>query len=130
MRQRGKHRAVCDGVATLPTVHWDASITRVQANGGRHTFLPRIRWSIPRGALSGESMVITKLNRSLAKQDPEGTFENPFVIVDETMFTRGEKIATLDRWRQSILAELTAVGEVKRARLLGEIQEARNRLHR
>ena len=75
-------------------------------------------------------MVITKLNRSFAKQDPEGTFENPFVIVDETMFTRGEKIATLDRWRQSILAELTAVGEVKRARLLGEIQEARNRLHR
>ena len=69
-------------------------------------------------------------NRSLAKRDPEGTFEKPFVIVDETMFTRGEKIATLDRWRQSILAELTAVGEVKRARLLGEIQEARNRLHR
>ena len=75
-------------------------------------------------------MVITKLNRSLAKQDPEGTFQNPFVIVDETMFTRGEKIATLDRWRQSILAELTAVGEVKRARLLGDIQEARNRLRR
>ena len=46
------------------------------------------------------------------------------------MFTRGEKIATLDRWRQSILAELTAVDEVERARLLGEIQEARNRLHR
>ena len=54
-------------------------------------------------------MVITKLNRSLAKQDPEGTFESPLVIVDETMFTRGEKIATLDRWRQSILAELTEV---------------------
>jgi len=75
-------------------------------------------------------MVITKLNRSLAKQDPEGTFGNPFVIVDETMLTCGEKIATLDRWRQSILAELTAAGEVKRAQLLGEIQEARNRLHR
>ena len=98
------------------------------ASGRRHIFLPRIRWRILRGALSGESMVITKLNRSLAKQDPEGTFENPLVIVDETMFTRGEKIATLDRWRKSILAELTAVGEVKRARLLGEIQEARNRL--
>ena len=99
-------------------------------NGRRHTFLPRIESNILRGALSGESMVITKLNRSLAKQDPEGTFESPFVIVGETMFTRGEKIATLDRWRQSILAELTAVGEVKRARLLGEIQEARNRLRR
>ena len=92
--------------------------------------MPRIRWSILCGALSGESMIITKLNRSLAKQDPEGTFENPLVIVGETMFTRGEKIATLDRWRQSILAELTAADEVERARLLGEIQEARNRLRR
>jgi len=75
-------------------------------------------------------MVITKLNRSLAKQDPKGTFENPLVIVDETMFTRGEKIATLDRWRQAILRQLVAVGEVDRARLLGEIEEARNRLNR
>ena len=83
-----------------------------------------------RGALSGESMIITKLNRSLAKQDPEGTFESPLVIVDETMFTRGEKIATLDRWRQFVLAELTAVGEAKSARLLDEIEEARNRLSR
>ena len=75
-------------------------------------------------------MVIAKLNWSLAKQDPEGTFENPLVIVEETMFTRGEKMATLDRWRQFILAELAAVGEVKRARLLGEIDEARSRLSR
>ena len=75
-------------------------------------------------------MVITKLSRGLAKQDPEGTFNNPLVIVDETMFTRGEKIATLDRWRQSILVELMAAGEVRRARLLGEIEEARNRLSR
>jgi hypothetical protein len=46
------------------------------------------------------------------------------------MFTRVEKIATLDRWRQFILAELMAAGEVKRARLLEEIEEARNRLSR
>jgi len=78
----------------------------------------------------GESMVISKLNRSLAKQDPEGTFENPLLIVEDAMFTRGEKMGTLDRWRQSILAELAAVGEVKRAQLLGEIDEARNRLRR
>jgi hypothetical protein len=83
-----------------------------------------------RGALSGESMVISKLNRSLAKQDPEGTFENPLLIVEDAMFTRGEKMGTLDRWRQSILAELAAVGEVKRARLPSEIDEARNRLRR
>ena len=75
-------------------------------------------------------MVISKLNRSLAKQDPEGTFENPLLILEDAMFTRGEKMGTLDRWRQSILAELAAVGEVKRAQLLGEIDEARNRLRR
>jgi hypothetical protein len=73
-------------------------------------------------------MLITRLNRSLAKQDPEGTFDSPFGIVAEAMFTRGEKIATLNRWRQAILEELVAVGEVKRARLLGEIEEARSRL--
>ena len=75
-------------------------------------------------------MVITKLSRGLAKQDPEGTFENPLRVVDDVMFTRGEKIATLDRWRQAILKQLVAVGEVDRARLLGEIEEARNRLNR
>jgi hypothetical protein len=73
-------------------------------------------------------MIITKLNRSLAKQDPEGNFDSPLGIVDETMFTRGEKIATLNRWRQAILEELIALGEVKRARLLDEIEEARSRL--
>jgi hypothetical protein len=68
------------------------------------------------------------LNRSLAKQDPEGTFESPLGIVEERLFTRGEKIATLNRWRQAILAELVALGEARRARLLGEIEEARTRL--
>ncbi len=73
-------------------------------------------------------MTSRPLNRSLAKQDPEGTFESPLVIVEERLFTRGEKIATLNRWRQAILEELMALGEVRRARLLGEIEEARSRL--
>jgi hypothetical protein len=73
-------------------------------------------------------MTIRSLNRSLAKQDPEGTFESPLGIVEERLFTRGEKIATLDRWRQAILEELVALGEARRARLLGEIEEARSRL--
>jgi hypothetical protein len=68
------------------------------------------------------------LNRSLAKQDPEGNFESPLYIVEERLFTRGEKIATLNRWRQSILEKLVAMGESRRARLLGEIEEARTRL--
>jgi len=75
-------------------------------------------------------MIIAKLNRSLAKQDPEGNFENPLVIVDEAMFTRGEKIATLNRWREAILEELVASGLGERARILCEIEEARHRLSR
>ena len=75
-------------------------------------------------------MVITKLSRGLAKQDPKGTFKSPLRVVDEVMFTRGEKIAALDQWRRTILEELVAVGEVDRARVLGEIEEARHRLIR
>jgi hypothetical protein len=75
-------------------------------------------------------MIITKLNRCLAKQDPEGSFDNPLLIVDEAMFTRGEKIATLNRWREAILEELVASGLSERARILCEIEEARHRLSR
>jgi hypothetical protein len=75
-------------------------------------------------------MIPKSLNRSLAKQDPQGTFDNPFVIVEEKLFTRGEKIATLDRWRSSIVDELSTMGEARRARLLIEIVEARHRLSR
>ncbi|TMJ66342.1 MAG: hypothetical protein E6G91_19885 [Alphaproteobacteria bacterium] len=73
-------------------------------------------------------MTIKSLNRSLAKQDPEGTFDSPFGIAEERLFTRGEKIATLDRWRSAVVSELSALGEERRARLLIEIVEARNRL--
>ena len=60
--------------------------------------------------------------------DPEGTFDNPFGVVEERLFTRGEKIATLDRWQSAVVSELSALGEERRARLLIEIVEARNRL--
>ena len=43
-------------------------------------------------------MTSRTLNRVLAKQDPEGSFESPLGIVEEMLFTRGEKIATLNRW--------------------------------
>jgi hypothetical protein len=76
------------------------------------------------------------LNRQLAKQDPEGTFDSPFEIVGEKLFTRGEKIATLNRWRQSLLKELDASGEdmsaravlADRARLLEQVEAARSQL--
>jgi hypothetical protein len=76
------------------------------------------------------------LNRDFAKHNPERTFQSPFEIVEERLFTRGEKIATLNRWRQSILEELRASSEgmrthglsLHRARLLDEIESARNQL--
>ncbi len=76
------------------------------------------------------------LNRDLAKQNPEGTFDSPFEIVEETLFTKGEKIATLNRWRQSLLEELSATGEgmrtygiaSDRARLLEQIEAAKSQL--
>jgi hypothetical protein len=70
------------------------------------------------------------MNRMLAKQDPEGTFDSPYGIVEEELFTRGEKIATLDRWRSSVIAQLSALGEERRARLLIDIVQARSRLDR
>ena len=77
-----------------------------------------------------------QLNREFAKHNPERTFQSPHEIVGERLFTRGEKIATLNRWRQSILEELRASGEgmrthglsFRRARLLEQIEAARNQL--
>jgi hypothetical protein len=51
------------------------------------------------------------LNRELAKQSPERVFASPLEIVAEPLLTRGEKLATLARWRQTIIAELSASGE-------------------
>ena len=72
--------------------------------------------------------MLRSLDRSLAKEDPEGNFDSPFGVVEETLLTRGEKIATLDRWRTAVVKELSALGEGRRARLLIEIIEARSRL--
>ena len=78
----------------------------------------------------------TPLNRTLAKQHPECVFSSPFEIVEETLFTKGEKLGTLNRWRRSVLEELGASGEgmrthgvsSARAGLLSEIEEAKGRL--
>jgi hypothetical protein len=51
------------------------------------------------------------LNRELAKQSPERVFASPLDIVVEPLLTRGEKLATLARWRQTIIAELSASGD-------------------
>ena len=51
------------------------------------------------------------LNRDAAKQRPESLFASPIDIVAEPLLTRGEKLATLDRWRQTLIEQLNASGE-------------------
>jgi hypothetical protein len=76
------------------------------------------------------------LDREAAKQDPETVFERPLEILDEQLLTRGEKLATLQRWRQNILEQLRATSEgmppdgasAERTGVLDEIEEARRRL--
>jgi hypothetical protein len=79
-------------------------------------------------------MKIRTFNRTLAKQDPQGSFASPFSIVQERLLTKGEKIATLDRWRHSILETSSTSDEgmgshdvcTARTQLLREIEEAKN----
>lgn len=46
-----------------------------------------------------------------AKIDPARFFAAPMDLVDEIMLTRGEKMATLERWRTNVLHELAAANE-------------------
>ena len=79
---------------------------------------------------------VRALNRDAAKQQPESVFESPLQIVNEILLTKGEKLATLNRWRRSILGELDASNEGMATRgyaselltVLEEIQEAKARL--
>jgi hypothetical protein len=54
---------------------------------------------------------VRALNRDFAKQQPESVFESPIEIVNENLLTKGEKLATLNRWRRSIFAELDGSNE-------------------
>jgi hypothetical protein len=75
-------------------------------------------------------------NREAAKRNPETVYKRPLQILDEKSLTRGEKQATLERWRQSIMAELKATSEGMptvgysgvRTAVLDEIEEAKRRL--
>lgn len=51
---------------------------------------------------------IGRINRDAAKHLPSTHYDSPSEIVTEPMLTRGEKIATLQRWRQQIVDELSA----------------------
>ncbi len=59
---------------------------------------------------------IARLNTAVAKSNPERVFETPCRIVDEVMLTRGEKIATLERWRLNVFQQLDAGSEGMRTR--------------
>jgi hypothetical protein len=76
------------------------------------------------------------LNRDAAKQQPESAFVRPLDVVDEKLLTKGEKLAALERWQQSILEQLKATSEgmptdgasAGYMEALEEIEEAKRRL--
>jgi hypothetical protein len=76
------------------------------------------------------------LDREAAKQQPETVFDRPLEIVDQQLLTKGEKLATLERWRQTILEQARAMSggmatdgnTAKQTGVLDEIEEARRRI--
>jgi hypothetical protein len=89
------------------------------------------------GALVGRGRMAEKaLDRQAAKEQPQNVFNSPLEIVDEQLFTKGEKLATLERWRQGVLEELAATSEgmptagvsANHMKVLDEIEEAKRRL--
>ncbi len=77
---------------------------------------------------------ILHLNTENARLDPEAVFNRPLNIVTEMGLTRGQKIATLDRWKEALQDRLTATGEgmappagqtAQEAATIQEISEAR-----
>ena len=77
------------------------------------------------------------LDRDVAKQHPENVFESPLELVNEVLLTKGEKLATLERWRSSVLGQLDASNEGMPTRgysnrqlvVLEAIEEAKGRLN-
>jgi hypothetical protein len=92
--------------------------------------MPRINDHTAWRATWEDSVKRTSLDRNLAKQNPARVFESPFEIVSETLFTKGEKLGTLNRWRQAILEDeaMRTYVTPERARVLGQIEEAKRHL--
>lgn len=51
---------------------------------------------------------IGSIKPDAAKHNPESVYASPLEIVAEVMLTRGEKIATLGRWRAAVLQQIAA----------------------
>jgi hypothetical protein len=92
-----------------------------------------------RRAVAGRVRMAEKkaLDREAAKEQPQNIFSSPLEIVDEELFTKGEKLATLERWRQGVLEQLAATSEgmptagvsANHMKVLDEIEEAKRRLN-
>ena len=54
---------------------------------------------------------ILNFDRDKATQDPEGYFQVPADVVDHIALTRGQKIATLQRWAFAVRARVDSVNE-------------------
>jgi hypothetical protein len=55
--------------------------------------------------------MIMSLNTEEARMLPEAVFSRPLDVISEGGLTRGQKIATLERWRQTLLDRIAATGE-------------------
>jgi hypothetical protein len=55
--------------------------------------------------------IIARLNRNRPKYDPRVVFESPRTILGEVLLTRGEKLATLRRWGETVCREISAATE-------------------
>lgn len=54
---------------------------------------------------------IVKIDSEKARFDPESVFARPSLVAEEAGLTRGQKIATLERWEQQVLDRLAATSE-------------------
>jgi hypothetical protein len=54
---------------------------------------------------------IGSINPVQAKHSPDSVFRSPLDLVGEVMLTRGEKIATLERWRGAVLQQIAAADD-------------------
>ena len=54
---------------------------------------------------------IGSIKPAVAKHDPASVFSSPLDIVAEVMLTRGEKIGTLERWRQAVMQQMAAADD-------------------
>ena len=79
---------------------------------------------------------IAHLNVEAAKQNPGQFFDAPGDIIGELMLTRGEKIATLERWRLMILQQMASADDGMRTQgfspaqsdILQQIDQAKKKL--